>query len=158
MFVCSYLVFGRSCSIVNLLEQSARPGTILASLDAACALPECSWSSTNISAQNTTTFRNNGLLESFEVEVRGNSDENVMFCPLESKEGTEMPKEHSPLVEDGNIRCDDMFDDHDKNPDEALILSKVFSCYIDFCRMLQLEAASSCCCYPLSTMACNTTL
>ena len=37
------MIFGRSCSIVNQLEQSARPGFILASADAASALPDRGW-------------------------------------------------------------------------------------------------------------------
>mmetsp|Transcript_60785 Transcript_60785/g.127375 ORF Transcript_60785/g.127375 Transcript_60785/m.127375 type:complete len:443 (-) Transcript_60785:576-1904(-) len=119
LFVCSYLVFGRSCSIVNLLEQSARPGTILASFDAAGALPECGWSRSDAGALKATTVQNIGLFESVEVDLKNNPDEKASICPFESKQ------EPFPLVEDANIISDDRFDDHDKNPDEVFISSQV---------------------------------
>ena len=43
-------MFGQSCSTVNLLEQTARPGTILASKNSAQALPPYGWRCNSFSA------------------------------------------------------------------------------------------------------------
>ena len=50
-----YLVFGQACSIVHLLEQSARPGAILSSIEAAGALPTNGWLCTISSVQPSSS-------------------------------------------------------------------------------------------------------
>jgi hypothetical protein len=92
LLVYSYLVFGASCSIVNLLEQSARPGTILASTDAARALPEYRWtrSRTNENTLKATAIQSLGLLDSVEVAVNSISDENTRFCQNGMTQGAEL--------------------------------------------------------------------